>query len=68
MERRTELECNCDETEVCKKCTTNPDKHKLSEMHKAGNITINHFFKAKDLEEPLNYICNDWDCMYCRNR
>jgi hypothetical protein len=44
------------------------DKDLLLARLKAGAITINHFFKAKDLDEPLNYICNDRDCQYCRNR
>lgn len=62
------LECGCDITGACEKCAITSAKYRLSEMHKAGTITINHFFKAKDLDEPLEFVCQDRDCMYCRNR
>lgn len=66
-------DCNCDDFEVCDKCCVNPDRgvqpqDLLLKRLELGAITTNHFFKAKDLDEPLNYICNDKDCQYCRNR
>lgn len=59
-------QCTCDETEVCKTCADNKDQ--LLDMLYQRTITINHFFKAKDLDDPMGYVCQDKDCMYCRNR